>query len=766
MNYTIFYPPLSVSKPVNPSWLKLKNPKIISVVKDKDSSSSITSTIDPIKPIEPTLKDSRENSLLQRIEKKNKYQSKTIDILDPQKNKGKPKKKIRAKIHISEEEDNINSNLIDFSTMRDNKNLQLSLMRPIKPLKKKISTHTTSTHFHTKIKQDIINNTNKELIPLISRVVDKKISLPHSLSIQELSSILSIPEADIIKWLFLQGIPVTINQVIDTSIAQSIAEHYGFIVKNTNENHSSSIIKQFKYNLLDNTKELLESRAPIITILGHVDHGKTTLLDTICKTNNVSFEAGGITQTIAAHDIEIEYKSQKKRIIFLDTPGHEAFSSMRLRCVQITDICILVVAADDSLQPQSIEAINYIKKNNLPLIVAINKIDKLNSDILKVKEDLTKYSIISEEWGGTVPIIELSALTNKNIDNLLNRIISLAEFQELKANMHNNAVGSILDSYLDTTKGPVATILIKNGTLKVGDFIVVDNFISKIRAIVSGKQSKLEFAGPSSVVQIWGLSNLPISGSIFETVVDEKQAKKLLININNFKDTTLYNSRNLNNRIRLNSSTSNKNNLLDKQINLILKTDTHGSIDALIKAFNKIPQNKVQLNILSVTVGKITESDLQLATISKSIVISFNIAVDNNIKINAEKTNILIHNFNIIYDLINYIQEQMLQLVHLEYEESTIGLAIVETVFSVSKGYVAGCIVTSGHLKYSSCIRVKRNKVVIYDGKLSSLKRVKEDVEEVKSGNECGILISNFSQWQKKDEVESYELTPKEKTLY
>lgn len=749
-----------MSKPVNPNWLKLKNPKIVSVV--KDSSSSITSTIEPILKV----KDSRENSLLQRIEKKNKYQSKTIGILDPQKNKGKPKKKIRAKIHISEEEDNINNNLIDASTMRDNKNLHLSLMRPNKPLKKKISTYATSMHSHTKIKQSIISNTNKKLISLIPSIVDKKISLPYSLSIQELSSILSIPEADIIKWLFLQGIPVTINQVIDTSIAQSIAEHYGFIVETAkNENHSSSTIKQFNYNILDNTKEQLESRAPIVTILGHVDHGKTTLLDTICKTNNVSFEAGGITQTIAAHDIEIEYKSQKKRIIFLDTPGHEAFSSMRLRCVQITDICVLVVAADDSLQPQSIEAINYIQKNKLPLIVAINKIDKLSSDILKVKEDLTKYNIISEEWGGTVPIIELSALTNKNIDILLNRIISLAEFQELKANMQNNAIGSILDSYLDKTKGPVATILVKNGMLKVGDFIVVDNFISKIRAIVNGKQSKLEFAGPSSVVQIWGLSNLPISGSIFETAVDEKQAKKLLININNFKDTISYNSRNLNNRIRLNSSTSDKNNLLDKQINLILKTDTHGSIDALIKAFNKIPQNKVQLNILSVTVGKITESDLQLATISKSIIISFNITVDNNIKKNAEKTNIIIHDFNIIYDLINYIQEQMLQLVHLEYEENTIGLAIVETIFSISKGYVAGCIVTSGYLKYNSYIRVKRNKVVIYDGKLSSLKRVKEDVEEVKSGNECGILISNFSQWQKKDEVESYELTPKEKTL-
>ena len=755
-----------MSKPVNPNWLKLKNPKIIYINKNKDGSNTVKSTIDPIKQLEPILKDSRDNSLFQRIEKKNKYQNKTINILDPQKNKGKLKKKIRAKIHISEEEDNLNNNLIGSNNIRDHKNLQLSLVRPSKPLKKKISVNAISILSNTISKKNIIGNTKKELTPSIERNVDKKIALHYSLSIQELSSMLSIPEADIIKWLFLQGIPVTINQIIDTSIAQSIVEHYGFIVENKNEHNSSSNVKQFSSNLLSHTNELLESRAPIVTILGHVDHGKTTLLDTICKTNNVSFEVGGITQTIAAHDIEIECKSQKKRIIFLDTPGHEAFSDMRLRCVQITDLCILVVAADDSLQPQSIEAIHYIQKNNLPLIVAINKIDKLNSDILKVKEDLAKHNIISEKSGGTIPIIELSALTNKNIDNLLNRIISLAEFQELKANMNNNAIGSILDSYLDKTKGPVATILIKNGVLKVGNFLVVDNFISKIRAIIGNKQSKLDVAGPSSVVQIWGLSHLPISGSIFESVLDEKQAKKILIKINDSKDFISYNNRNLNNRIRLNPLAKDKNNFLDKQINLILKTDTHGSIDALIKAFNKIPQNKVQLNILSVTVGKITENDLQLAMISKSIIISFNIAADNNIKINAEKTNVLIRDFNIIYDLINYIEEQMLQLVNLEYEEKIIGLAIVETVFVVSKGHVAGCIVKSGQLKHNSCIRIKRNKAVLYDGKLSSLKRVKEDVEEVKSGNECGILISNFSQWQKKDEVESYELIPKEKTLY
>lgn len=760
LNYIIFYPQLSISHSINPNWLKLKNPKIISinsVDKDKDSMM-IPSTIDPI------LKENRENSLLQRIEKKNKYQHKTIDTLDPQKNKSKLKKKIRAKIHIGEEEeDNMETNYIESNSTKDNNITSLPLMRPIKPLKRKIHNNKTIVNSEMKIEKSIPTDIKNISIPLVQKVSENKISLNSSLSIQELSSILLIPEAEIIKWLFLQGISVTVNQRIDTSILQSIAENYGFIIEH--ENHNNTILETEQFAYTNDSNEFLEYRAPIVTILGHVDHGKTTLLDAICKTDNVNFEAGGITQAISTHEIEIEDKLIKKKIVLLDTPGHEAFSDMRIRCAQITDICILVIAADDSLQPQSIEVIQYIQSNHIPFIVVINKIDKLNVNILKVKEDLTKYNIISKDWGGNIPIVEVSALTNKNIDLLLDTIIKLSELQELKANIHTNARGSILDSYLDKSKGPVATILIKNGTLKIGNFIIVDNFISKIRAIINTKQLKLDSAGPSSIVEIWGLSNIPISGSIFETTYDEKQAKKIISDTTSLNYKTTFQGKNLNNRVRLDSAKKNKLKVSNEQINLILKTDTHGSIDAIIQAFTKIPQQKVQLNILSITVGKISESDLQLASISKSILVGFNIISDNNIKITAEKLGIIIRNFKVIYDLINYIQEHMLYLVKIEYQEVIIGLAIVENIFNVSKGLVAGCMVQSGQLKHNAYIRIKRNKAIIYDGKINSLKRVKEDVPEVKSGNECGILISDFSQWERKDEVESYELIPKEKTL-
>nr|QHO64169.1 translation initiation factor 2 [Lympha mucosa] len=716
-----------------------------------------------MKQLDPILKENRENSLLQRIEKKNKYQNKALDTLDPQKNKSKLKKKVRAKIYIGEEEDNIETNYIESKSIKEKNITSLPLIRPIKPLKRKLSNNQTSVNVESGTKNSRGNDIENLSTLVHQDKSNNKVCLNSYLSIQELSYILSIPGAEIIKWLFLQGISVTINQIIDTSIAQSIAEHYGFMIEPKTDNNTMLSVEQFEST--NNSNELLEYRAPIVTILGHVDHGKTTLLDTICKTNNVNFEAGGITQTISTHQLEIEYQSIKKKIVFLDTPGHEAFSDMRMRCAQVTDICILVIAADDSLQPQSIEVIQYVQNNRIPFIVVINKIDKPNINLQRVKEDLAKYGIISKEWGGNISIIEVSALTNKNIDLLLDTIINLAELQELKANINTNARGSILDSYLDKTKGPIATILIQNGILNVGDFIIVDNFVSKIRVILSNKQVKLDCAGPSSVVEIWGLSNIPISGSKFETKCDEKQAKKLISDTSSLNNKVRSQGKNLNNRVRLDSTKKNKYNLSNQQINLILKTDTHGSIDAIIQALTKIPQNKVQLNILAISVGKITESDLQLASISKSIIISFNVIIDNNIKITVEKLGIVICNFQIIYDLISYIQEKMLSLVPIEYEETIIGLATVKNIFNVSKGLVAGCIVQSGQLKQNAYIRIKRNNIVIYDGKLHSLKRVKEDVQEVKSGNECGILISNFDQWETKDEIESYELVPKEKIL-
>jgi translation initiation factor IF-2 len=761
LNNIIFHPELSLEQKqrtnFNPNWFYLKNPKIIFISKSSFSPSSIPSA----QHLESLIIEDSTN-VPARLEKKHKYQYKPVDGLDTKKNKSKVKKKIRAKLHLNQDEDNMKNQYIESSQANDN--LDLSLMRPVKPWKKKINNGKPITKINIVNKKNNPDNLNETPSHNISSIQDKKINLDQPLSIKELSSILLIPETEIIKWLFLQGISVTINQIIDVTVAQSIAENYAFTI--LNETPTSIKMKQdFTQKLTEDEAIELELRSPIVTILGHVDHGKTTLLDNICKTSNANFEIGGITQKIKTYEIEIDYLSTKKKIIFLDTPGHEAFSDMRLRCAQITDVAILVVAADDSLQPQSIEVIKYVQNHNLSLIVAINKIDKSGVNIKKVKEDLAQYNIVGKDWGGNVDIVEISALTNKNIDLLLKTVMNIAELRQLQASTKVNAEGTVLDSYLDKTKGPIATILIKNGTLKVGDFIILNNFSSKIRAIIGNNQIKLDQAGPSSIVKVWGLSQVPLSGSIFQSTPEEKQAKKILASIMAQDNLQPYNSKILNTRITVDSSKKSKNNLLNQQINLIIKTDTHGSIDAIIQAFSKIPQEKVQLNLISINVGEITESDIQLATVSQALIIGFNSLLPYNIKILAERSKIIVSTFEIIYSLVDYIEHKMLELVPLEYKENIIGVAIVENIFAISKGSVAGCVIQSGKVKHNAYIRVYRNKSVIYQGKIDSLKRVKEDVEEVKIGNECGILSREFSQWQRKDEIEAYNLVPIEKML-
>jgi translation initiation factor IF-2 len=763
LNYITFYPQLTLDTTIhNPSWFYLKNPKLI--LNPNNIIFTPVSTVQPVQQLESMITESKENNLLLRTDKKNKYQYKAMDILDVKKTKNKTKKKLRTKIHLGDEEDTINNSYIDSTP--NHEGIELSLVRPVKPWKKKTSLNKLITNTNEKHKNSTKklnhNTINKSYdIDDHHNIKDKKIQLSHPISIQELSSIIEIPETEIIKWLFLQSISVTINQIIDTSLAQSIAKHYGFIIENKDASENISSL----YDTYNNSyeKEYLEPRHPIVTILGHVNHGKTTLLDTICQTNNAHYEPGGITQAIATYEIEIDH-TLKQKIILLDTPGHEAFADMRLRCAQIADIVILVIAADDSLQPQTIEAIHCIQNNKRDFIVVINKIDKPGVNILKVKEDLTDYNIVGKDWGGNINIIEVSALANKNVNFLLETILELAKIKKLQANPYINAEGTILDAYLDKTKGPVAKVLITNGKMHIGDFIIVDGFISKIRAMIDNKQNKLNIAGPSSIIKLWGLSNIPMSGSLFTSQSYDKQAKKILLNNINTNKLSINFTNKLHKRVTLDKLKKTKN-LVTKQVNIIIKIDSHGSIDAIIQACARIPQEKVQLNLIAINVGEIIESDLQLAIASKATIAGFNINLTNHIKNVSEKLGITIRIFNIIYNLLDYIQEKMLDLVSLEYKEYIIGSATVETIFELSKGSVAGCIVQSGRLKQKAYIRIYRNQIVIYDGKLNSLKRLKEDVIEVKSGNDCGILIDTFAEWQKNDKIEAYELIPAAKTL-
>lgn len=748
----ITHPPLqlSMSKEIDNNWLKLKNPKIICLVSDIENMS-----LKKMTHLANVTVDDLSNPINSRVDKKNKNHNKSIDPLESKKNK--VKKKPRAKIHINDDDDNIETSSLSFS--KSHSNLALSLMRPVNPTKK-----------NTLVKRSIANvNSQKKHLksakPEKKSLVVKpaKVVINGPISVEELSEMLTIPAPEIIKTLFLKGIPVTINQIVDAKLAQSVGEEYGIVIeKELNDSlaqHEAKIVE------INQDTSLLNKRAPIVTVLGHVDHGKTTLLDTIRNTQNSTVEDGGITQTIMAYEVNVDHTEVNSKIVFLDTPGHQAFTSMRLRGMQVTDLAVVVVAADDGLQPQSIETIEYLQKYKVPFIVAINKIDKDSADIQGLKRKLAGVGISENIGEESISIVEVSALEKKNINKLLTEILTLAHKQLLIANRDAQGIGTILDAYLDKRQGPIANILVQDGSVKVGDFISSENFVAKIRSIVGQDSKSYNIIGPASVVKISGFSEVPKSGSLFKVIDDSKNVKKQLLEKYKNKDRMNRSYQKMNTRVTFDSSHNKKSNKLQKNINIILKTDSEGSIEALLNAFESIPQEKVQLNIVSLGVGEISSSDIDLAAVSQSILIGFNSHLTAKTQLLADKANITHANFKIIYNLMDFIEKAMLEFVAVDYKENIIGQAVVETVFSVSKGNVAGCIVKSGKLKRGSYIRVTRNSDLIYKGELSSLKRIKEDVDEVNAGNECGVSCNQFDIWQKKDEIEAYELIEIEKTL-
>lgn len=619
-------------------------------------------------------------------------------------------------------------------------------------------------------KQGIKIQTDKKTVYEKSQIEKKsfklkpmQVSITGPISIQELSNLLVIPAPEIIKSLFLKGISVTVNQIVDTKLAKVVGEDYGVVVKEDFYDNMDN----YKHHLIEHggNTNTLNKRSPIVTVLGHVDHGKTTLLDTIRKVSESTFEEGGITQTIMAHEVYVDNPKSNNKIIFLDTPGHKAFTTMRARGMQVTDLAVIVVAADDGLKPQSIEMIDYLQKNQIPLIIAINKIDKDGANILKIRKELEEINILESIEEHSVSIVEVSALQNRNIDNLIQAILALAEKKSLLANPNVRGVGTILDSYLDKNQGPIANILVQDGSIKVGDVITTEDSIAKIRSILDKSLHKCSIIGPSCVVQISGFSQVPKSGSLFKVVDNEKNLKKLFSVKNKHKTRILKSHQKMNTRVTLDSFHENLSKPTQKNVNIILKTDSEGSIEAILNAFESIPQEKVQLNIVSLGVGEITSSDIELALISKSILIGFNSHLNAKIQLLANKANIVHSSFKVIYNLIDFIEQAMLEFVDVDYREDIIGQATVETVFSVSRGNVAGCIVKSGKFKRGSYIKVTRSNDLIYKGELSSLKRVKEDVEEVNAGSECGILCKKFDMWQTRDKLEAYELIEIAKTL-
>ena len=604
--------------------------------------------------------------------------------------------------------------------------------------------------------QIIVTKTNIEQISsdqtLEHKIQKNNIIIQNPLSIHELSTLIFIPESEIIKWLFLKGISVTINQILDVNIATSVAQNYGFIVQN-NINFPTTSISRFQVDVANMT-----TRAPIITVLGYTSHGKTTLLQALQKSEYKNKATGGTTQLIEVHEIDIRANNKNKKVIFLDTPGHEAFTSIRSRSIQIADMAILVVAADDTLKLPTIETIKHLKDANIPIIIAINKIDKTQASTDKISAQLTADDLVSQDCGNSISIIPVSSTHFTNIDQLISKIMSVTDQQNLRANLDEKASGTIIDALLDKSRGSLASVLVQNGTLSIGDFLVARNSFTKVRAMLNCQGTKIQKAIPSTIVEIWGFSQIPKAGSPFTTTSNEKEAKKKALEHKNTTTSIISLQKRLHSRITTNINAANitKQTTNIKQLNLILKTDTQASIEAILFSFSRLSQEKVQLNVISIASGMITETDIQLAAVSNSVIIGFNTVLAPGARPYGEKKNIVIYEYKLIYHLLNNIKNMMNNLAEPEYVEQFMGTARVNSVFSLSKGIIAGCIVTSGKITCNSKIRVIRKGAVIHEGMLKSLRHMKEDIQEATEGNEFGILAASFQEWNENDCIEFY----------
>ncbi len=588
------------------------------------------------------------------------------------------------------------------------------------------------------------------------------IMLDRSLTVRDLADLLKVSETDIIKRLFMKGVAVQITQTLDEDTARMVAESFEVLVETPEKVAAAAKTTE----MLDETDlDSLVRRPPVVTIMGHVDHGKTTLLDSIRKTKVAQGEAGGITQHIGAYHVEVEHNDKTEQIVFLDTPGHEAFTAMRARGAKVTDIAILVVAADDGVQPQTREAISHARAAEVPLIVAINKVDKPESNPDRIKQELSELGLLSEEWGGDTIMVPVSALKGDNLDTLLEMILLVSEVEELVANPNRQAKGTVIEAHLDRTRGPVATLLIQNGTLRVGDAIVVGAVYGKIRAMIDDRGEKVEEASPSFAVEILGLGDVPAAGDEFEVFTNEKDARLQAEDRAMSDRQTRLQQAMSSRKVTLSSISAQAQEGELKELNIILKADVQGSLGAILGSLEQLPQGEVQIRVLLASPGEVTETDVDLAAASGAIIIGFNTTLASGSRQAADQEGVDIREYDIIYKLLDDIQGAMEGLLDPEEIESSLGMAEVRAVFPVGRGNIAGCYVQSGKIIRNRNLRVRRGEQVIYEGNIDSLKRIKEDVREVNAGYECGIGCGKFNEWKEGDIIEAYEMTMKRRTL-
>ncbi|MEW6379987.1 MAG: translation initiation factor IF-2 [bacterium] len=580
-----------------------------------------------------------------------------------------------------------------------------------------------------------------------------KIQLTEAVTVKELAEKMGKKPNEVIKKLIQLGVMASINQILDVSIAMSVVESFGFQVSMV------SLEGKEDLDMTENDPALLVHRPPVVTVMGHVDHGKTKLLDAIRKTNVASSEHGGITQHIGAYKVRLKGGD----VTFLDTPGHEAFTAMRARGAQVTDVVVLVVAADDGVMPQTIEAINHARAAGVPIVVAINKIDKPEANPERVKNDLAKLDLLPEEWGGKTIVVEVSAKAGIGIDNLLEMMLLESEMLELKANPNRTATGTIIEAKLHKGRGPVATVLVQNGTLRVGDPFVTGLYYGKVRALINDKGENVKEAPPSTPVEILGISGVPQVGDSFIVVSDERKARLISTirlekqRTEGLRKTAKVTLEDLYDRIKKGEV---------KELKVILKADVQGSVQAITDSLERLSTPEVSLKVIHGSVGAITESDIMLASSSDAIILGFNVRPEPKASTLAEKEKVDIRNYTIIYDLLKDVRSAMKGMLEPTYKEIILGRAEVRQVFNIPKiGAIGGAYVTEGKILKGSKLRLLRDNIVIYEGKISSLRRFKDDAREVQTGYECGIGLENYSDLKPGDIIEDYELQEMEVKL-
>ena len=677
--------------------------------------------------------------------------------------------KQRQRVHIiGENDDSLAAQTGGFAGEHDAVVLQASLARPAKP-RSAATAQRKPTAVARKRRKETTRQRQRRRAMELRAAREAKQQRPEmlvvpegNLTVQELADRLSVESSEIIKSLFFKGIIATVTQTLDLPAIETVSQEFGVpVLEDDVEEAAAKTVEMIEESDLAH----LIRRPPVVTVMGHVDHGKTSLLDSIRKTRVTAGEAGGITQHIGAYQVQVPHAGEDRKLTFLDTPGHEAFTAMRARGTKVTDVAVLVVAADDGVRPQTLEAISHARAAKVPIVVAINKIDKEGASPERVKQELSSHELVAEDWGGSTVMVPVSAIKGENIDKLLEMILLVTEVEDLQANPDRLAKGTVIEAHLDKAKGPVATLLIQNGTLRTGNVVAAGPVLGKVRAMVDDGGKRVKEAGPSYAVEALGFSEVPTAGDEFEVYPDEKSARAVVGDRANEARATRLAQQMASRRVSLASMSGQASEGELKELNLILKADVQGSVEAILGSLEQLPQEEVQVRVLLSAPGEVTETDVDLAAASGAVIVGFNTSMAPGAKRAADATGVDVRDYDVIYKLLEDIQMAMEGLLEPELVEEGLGEAEVRAVFTIGKSAVAGCYVTTGKLQRNCKVRVWRGKEKVYEGDLDSLRRGKDDQKEVATGFECGIGCDRFANWQEGDRVEAFKLVTQRRTL-